>query len=410
MELHVLNDPDLCFKDIMRRHLNGEPLLDLAALEEYEKSAPSVNNDETNSKSNGEVTIEEEKDADEVKADDESKEKSEKNKEKLADEAATGDSKEDSKDDSKKESKDDTKADSKDEIKDDSKKDSKEEAKEDTKEDSKEDSKVEAKENSKEESKEESKKDSDSETKDEKSKDESTKQDPKEDEKMDTQTDSKNESSDDSEEKKSEKDKSNHDGKETRNGESEEKKKEVNGESNGKKEPEKSSAVSVTITPKEVRKPRPPPPASTSIVAPTITVQQMEQMAKGGVYDLEMMNDLMAQTYAAAIKWPKDRVLATRLEQVVKCIESGEWNVPEDFSLANELMDTPPSGTPAELRDTATPMSDSGSISEISNDEGVTFNSRKSRRRGLDAAAAAELEKSSKIRSLLTGGSKDDLR
>jgi hypothetical protein len=51
-----------------------------------------------------------------------------------------------------------------------------------------------------------------------------------------------------------------------------------------------------------------------SIQPPQITLAQMEQMmAKGSKYDVELMNDLMAQTYAAAIKWPKDIILQVRL-------------------------------------------------------------------------------------------------
>merc|ERR1719367_1053798 len=38
---------------------------------------------------------------------------------------------------------------------------------------------------------------------------------------------------------------------------------------------------------------------SVSIDPPQISLQQMEQMARGGVYDMDMMTDLMQQTYAA---------------------------------------------------------------------------------------------------------------
>ena len=121
------------------------------------------------------------------------------------------------------------------------------------------------------------------------------------------------------------------------------------------------------------------------------------------------------------------------------CVESGEWNVPEDFSVANELLESPQTDTPPGhlSRDTATPMSDSGSVSEASlvNDGldivvsavkqprqtaagqqtlGRTSSVPQKQKLGLDPAAVAELEKSSKIRSLLTGGGgvpgKDDLR
>merc|ERR1719209_2288138 len=45
-----------------------------------------------------------------------------------------------------------------------------------------------------------------------------------------------------------------------------------------------------------------------SIVAPQLNLAQMEAaIAKGGGlgYDQEMINDLMAQTYAASVRWPK---------------------------------------------------------------------------------------------------------
>ena len=59
MELHILNDPELCFKDIMKRHLNGEPLLDAKAVEEYEKQAKAVVEDKTDkeAKVNGKVVV-----------------------------------------------------------------------------------------------------------------------------------------------------------------------------------------------------------------------------------------------------------------------------------------------------------------------------------------------------------------
>ena len=37
------------------------------------------------------------------------------------------------------------------------------------------------------------------------------------------------------------------------------------------------------------------------------------------MYDMDMMNDLMAQTYASNVKWPKDQILAIRIEHIVKC-------------------------------------------------------------------------------------------
>ena len=103
------------------------------------------------------------------------------------------------------------------------------------------------------------------------------------------------------------------------------------------------------------------------------------------------------------------------------CFIAGEWTVPEDFSVAPELLSESPQGTETPpttagaTRDTSTPMSDSGSVSEASINEitnDLSGSGRKGRRgrTTLDPAAAAELEKSSKIRSLLTAGSKEDLR
>ena len=115
------------------------------------------------------------------------------------------------------------------------------------------------------------------------------------------------------------------------------------------------------------------------------------------------------------------RVVNAQVLWVFCCLIAGEWTVPEDFSVAPELLSESPQGTETPpttagaTRDTSTPMSDSGSVSEasindITND--LSGSGRKGRRgrTTLDPAAAAELEKSSKIRSLLTAGSKDDLR
>merc|ERR1712029_189770 len=83
---------------------------------------------------------------------------------------------------------------------------------------------------------------------------------------------------------------------------------------------------------------------SVSVAPPQITMQQMEQMAKGGIiYDMDMMNDLMAQTYASAVKWPKDQILAIRVEHIVKCVISGKYPVEKGHSLGEilaELQDT----------------------------------------------------------------------
>ena len=110
-----------------------------------------------------------------------------------------------------------------------------------------------------------------------------------------------------------------------------------------------------------------------SIDPPQISLQQMEQMARGGVYDMDMMTDLMQQTYAAAIKWPKDRILTIRLEHIMEAVESDKWPVSKDFSYAEAIREatvpespTTVEGTPiTPMRDTPTPaMSE---VSEVSN-------------------------------------------
>ena len=55
------------------------------------------------------------------------------------------------------------------------------------------------------------------------------------------------------------------------------------------------------------------------------------------LYDMEVMNELMAQTYAAAIRWPKDKILEIRLLHVMSCVEHGVWPVPDDYALGDHL-------------------------------------------------------------------------
>jgi hypothetical protein len=100
-----------------------------------------------------------------------------------------------------------------------------------------------------------------------------------------------------------------------------------------------------------------------SIVAPQLNLAQMEAaIAKGGGlgYDQEMINDLMAQTYAASVRWPKDSVLHVRLQHIVQCLETKEWPVPANFLMSDVAVDSGPA-TPepaAQARDTNTPLSE----------------------------------------------------
>ena len=296
MELHVLNDPDLCFKDIMARHLNGEDLLDekeLAHWEPQEEEEPKDDSDtdkkdaDDSAKVNGEVVIEK----------------------------SPGKSK---KSPCKSPGKDD--------------KENVEET---------EDDKDESRGNGDASSVKEDKKENDI-----KKMDESDKMDVDENGKHNNDG---NKSDKDQKEARSEDDpedkkvvengdnKSVKDEEEPMNGKREDSVKDESNDKEASEDDKKDkSNVSVTITPAvvkpaEKRKQRQPPPAITSFSAPNFTLQQIEQMAKGGIgggaanYDIEAMSiDLMAQTYAAAIRWPKDRVLAARLEQVMACVDTGE--------------------------------------------------------------------------------------
>ena len=80
-----------------------------------------------------------------------------------------------------------------------------------------------------------------------------------------------------------------------------------------------------------------------------------------------MMNDLMAQTYASAVKWPKDQILAIRIGHIVKCVQDGKYPVEQGHSLGEilaDLQDTDNSpfdskSPDSNLRDTSTPLSES---------------------------------------------------
>ena len=105
-----------------------------------------------------------------------------------------------------------------------------------------------------------------------------------------------------------------------------------------------------------------------AIVAPQLNLQQMEAaIAKGGGlgYDQEMINDLMAQTYAASVRWPKDPVLHVRLQHIVSCVENDKWPVPSNFCISDTVAPSGPA-TPEpsqNTRDTSTPLSEVGQAS-----------------------------------------------
>jgi len=109
-----------------------------------------------------------------------------------------------------------------------------------------------------------------------------------------------------------------------------------------------------------------------AILAPQLNLQQIEAaIAKGsnGGYDQDMINELMAQTYAASVRWPRDKVLHVRLRHIVASIEEGgRWPVPP-HSLLLEQTAAEDSGTATPepgangnnhglARDTSTPLSE----------------------------------------------------
>ena len=100
-----------------------------------------------------------------------------------------------------------------------------------------------------------------------------------------------------------------------------------------------------------------------AIPAPQLNLQQMEAaIAKGGGlgYDTEMINDLMVQTYAASVRWPKDAVLQERLRHIVTCLETDSWPVPANYCIGDHVeLGNPATPDPSQnTRDTSTPLSE----------------------------------------------------
>ena len=105
-----------------------------------------------------------------------------------------------------------------------------------------------------------------------------------------------------------------------------------------------------------------------AILAPQLNLQQIEAaIAKGGGvgYDQEMINDLMAQTYAASVRWPRDKVLMVRLQHILTAVTEDAWPVPANYTLLeaaaeNGIDAAVANATAAEQnnRDTSTPLSE----------------------------------------------------
>ncbi len=417
MEYYILNDPDLCFRDILKKHLLGESLVDKKAMDEFLKRKKTWLPEEEPAAASEEVKEEVKKEEKETPAseDGEKKDKKKSDRRRSSDKAAKADES----------SKEKTKSEEKEKEKDEStpKKESRSRKSRDKRTDDEEEEdspKVEEVREAR--SRRKSTKDSSDATrlaieasrmakadKEKKDKKKEKEREEKEKERERKRSEEKkqpkeDEEEDESKEKESKKDE-----------EDEGKKADAPEESNGaekaeekKEKKEKADPDASSTTPVTSKRCRVNP----YIQPPQISMQQMEQMAKGGMlYDLEVMNELMAQTYAAAIKWPKDKVLEIRLLHIIACVEYGVWPVPGDYDLSDHLEaeekqdskqasaanEVSPAETPQ--RDTATPMSEASDASADA--EG----GRRKRSRKPDTADQQNAgDKTSKIRSLLQQG------
>ena len=146
-----------------------------------------------------------------------------------------------------------------------------------------------------------------------------------------------------------------------------------NGEEEGEEAEKPAVAVVKPVDTEKLRLEKARAVEKASILAPQLNLQQIEAaIAKGGGmgYDQEMINDLMAQTYAASVRWPKDAVLMVRLQHIVAALEADKWPVAENVSLLESVVENGNSGseTPevqannnanaAAARDTSTPLSE----------------------------------------------------
>ncbi len=404
MEYYVLNDPELCFKDILKRHLCGEDLLDRKEMEAFLKRSQKFQRSKPKKE--------------EKKAKEEEEEKPEKQEE-TKDEKKVEETKKEEDPDAKKEEKP---------------KEEEEEEKEKPKEEKETKGRRGKKEARKkeEESKPEeivtetrarrkSTKDATEATKlaieaskmakEEAAKSKEKKAKKEEKTKEVEKKEAERKEADAKEAEKKEKSKHKEEGKEEKEAESKPEKK----AEKEKVAKEDKPAVSTAASAARKR-------VSVSIPQPQISIQQMEQMAKGGmIYDMEVMNDLMAQTYAAAIRWPKDKILEVRLGHVVACVDSGVWPVAHDYPLGDHLLSgaddsvevvdasatndnaaaavSAAAGAVQPHRDGAsTPMSES---SEVSLDDPNVLTHGSTRRRGRGRRPLDFSEEKSKIRALL---------
>merc|ERR1719350_702596 len=146
-----------------------------------------------------------------------------------------------------------------------------------------------------------------------------------------------------------------------------------------------------------------------AIVAPQLNLAQMEAaIAKGGGlgYDQEMINDLMAQTYAASVRWPKDSVLHVRLQHIVTCLETKEWPVPANFHISEVAADSsPPTPEPAQNnRDTSTPLSEMSELSQFDDGNVLTHGSGMANRKKRGRRPLDYPDEKNKVRAAMNSG------
>merc|ERR550539_455519 len=86
-----------------------------------------------------------------------------------------------------------------------------------------------------------------------------------------------------------------------------------------------------------------------------------------------MINDLMAQTYAASVRWPTDPVLHARLQHIVTSLDTDKWPVAANYCYGDNVsLSGPATPEPSHnTRDTSTPLSEMSELSQYNDDGNV---------------------------------------
>ncbi|CAG0889163.1 unnamed protein product [Darwinula stevensoni] len=90
---------------------------------------------------------------------------------------------------------------------------------------------------------------------------------------------------------------------------------------------------------------------------PLLSLAQMDEaIGRQSYFSSDPYGDPLlshASTFGQAIRWPRDRILQIRVEHISKALETDEWPVPKGYTSGS--IDSTPDATPR--RDTSTPMS-----------------------------------------------------